>query len=207
MSTAAKSTRLKKARSGRSGKKLFLFMMVSLDGYFEGQGHDLSWHNVNREFVKFTIEQTSSVGTILFGHKTFKLMESFWPTDKAKKDPITAALINLTPKMVFSHNLLKVYETEKWKNVRIYHKIIPEEINKLKKGNSKDMAIFGSNNLAVGLAEKNLIDEFRIMVNPVVLGKGTPLFYGIKKKLNLKLIKTREFKNGNVLLFYRPDKK
>lgn len=204
MSTAAKSTRLKKARSE---KKLFLFMMVSLDGYFEGRGHDLSWHNVDREFVKFAIEQTGSVGTILFGHKTYKLMESFWPTDKARDDPKTAELINKTPKIVFSHNLLKVYETEKWKNVRIFHKVDPQEINKLKKENSKDMAIFGSNNLAVGLAEKNLIDEFRIMVNPVVLGKGTPLFYGVKKKFNLKLIKIREFKNGNVLLYYRPDKK
>ena len=181
-------------------------MMVSLDGYFEGPGHDLSWHNVDGEFVDFAIEQTSSVGTILFGRRTYELMESFWPTDQAKDDPKTAELMNSTPKIVFSHTLSGVYETDKWKNVTLIRDVRPDEIKKLKKENTKDIAIFGSNNLAVSFVEKELIDEFRIMLNPVAIGEGTPLFRGLDKKLKLKLIKTRKFKNGNILLTYRPEK-
>ncbi len=82
-----------------------------------------------------------------------------------------------------------------------------EEISKLKQQSGKDMAIFGSSDLAVIFIEHGLIDEFRIMVNPIVLGDGKPLFKGIQNKLDLKLINTRTFKSGNVLLYYQPAKK
>lgn len=79
-----------------------------------------------------------------------------------------------------------------------------KEISKLKQQSGKDLIIFGSADLAASFIQDGLIDEFRIMVNPVVLGKGTPLFQGIKDKLNLKLLKTRTFGSGNVLLSYVP---
>lgn len=185
-------------------RKLFLFMMVSLDGYFEGENHDLSWHNAdNKEFNDYAIEQTKNVGTLLFGHRTYDLMRDYWPTEDARKnDPIVAEQMNTTPKIVFSKTLEKVEETEYWENVRLIAHNVSEEIKKLKAESGKDLAVYGSNNLAVSLLEIGLLDEIRIMVNPVVIGKGTPLFKGIKSKLSFHLLNTKSFKNGNVLLTY-----
>src|SRR5579872_1265701 len=98
-------------------RKVFLFMMVSLDGYFEGPNHDLSWHNVDEEFNKFAIAQTKNVGTLLFGRRTYELMRDFWPTEEARKtDPIVANQMNTTPKIVFSRTLKEAEETKYWKN-------------------------------------------------------------------------------------------
>jgi dihydrofolate reductase len=181
--------------------KLFLFMMISLDGYFEGKDHDLSWHNVDEEFQEFAIEQLEEIGTIIFGKTTYEMMASFWPTDLAKDDPETAQLMTKTPKIVISHSL----EKADWENTTLIKENVEEELRKLKENSNKDLAIFGSSNLTVSLLEMGLVDELRIMVNPVVIGEGTPFFEGIKNKLKLKLEKTRQFKNGNVLLYYSLD--
>lgn len=184
-------------------RKVVLFMLVSLDGYFEGPKHDLSWHNVDGEFNEFAIAQTRSVGALLFGRRTYQLMEDYWPTEVARKtDPIVANLMNTTPKIVFSRTLKKVTETEHWKNVRLIKDDVKEEIMKLKKRSGKDLAVYGSSNFCVTLLEMGLLDEIRLLVNPVIIGKGTPLFAGIKKRLDFKLLNTKTFKNGNVLLFY-----
>lgn len=198
----------RKVESTSKGRKLFLFMMVSLDGYFEGENHDLSWHNVDSEFNEYAIEQTKHVGILLFGHRTYDLMKDYWPTDAARTDdPVVAELMNTTPKIVFSKTLEKIEETEYWKNVRLIKNNVEEEIKKLKEMPGKDLAVYGSNNLSVSLLETNLLDEVRIIVNPVVVGKGTPLFKGIKNKLNFTLLNTKIFKSGNVLLTYQPAKR
>lgn len=186
-----------------SMRKLFLFMMVSLDGYIEGEDHDLSWHNVDEEFNDFAIPQTESVGTLLFGRRTYELMRDFWPTEEARTtDPVVANLMNTTPKIVFSHTLERVEETEYWRNIRLVKDNVVEEVKKLKSEGGKDVAVYGSNNLCITLLEEGLLDELRIMVNPIVIGKGTPLFAGIKEKVSLQLTTSRNFKNGNVLLTY-----
>src|SRR5581483_8485656 len=185
--------------------KIFLFMMVSVDGYFEGPDHDLSWHNVDAEFNEFAIEQTKNVGTLLFGKRTYDLMSSYWPTDSARKDdPIVAELMNKTPKIVFSSSMKELTPISHWENVRLINKIDPSEIERLKAGSGKDIGVYGSNQLCVSLMEMGLVDEFRLMVNPVAIGKGTPLLYGIKNKVNLKLLDLKQFKSGNVLLNYQP---
>ena len=184
--------------------KVFLFMMVSLDGFFEGPNHEIDWHNVDGEFNEFAIEQAKDVGTILFGRRTYELMASYWPTESAMKDdPVVAGMMNNTPKIVFSRTLAEA----EWNNTRLVKGNVGEEVSKLKRMPGKDVAIFGSSDLAVSLAKDGLIDEFRIMVNPVVLGGGKRLFEGMEDKLSLKLVKTRTFKSGNVLLYYQPDKK
>ncbi len=183
-------------------RKLFAFNMVTLDGFFEGPNHDISWHQVDDEFNQFAIEQTRSVDMILFGRVTYELMASYWPTPAAlTDDPIVADLMNGLPKIVFSRTL----QTAEWNNTRLIKDNIAEEILKLKQQPGKDLALFGSANLLSTLIQMGLIDEHRIMVNPVVLGSGIPLFRGITDKLNLKLLKTRTFSSGNVLLCYRPD--
>ncbi len=179
-------------------------MMVSLDGFFEGPNHEIDWHNVDAEFNEFAIEQTREVGILLFGRKTYELMAGYWPTESAKKnDPIVAELMNRALKVVFS----KTLKEAEWNNTRLATTSAVEEVKKLKREPGKDLAIYGSNELSVSLVQAGLIDEFRIMVNPVVLGRGNLLFKGIKDRLYLKLIRTRTFKSGNVLLCYEPDKK
>ena len=181
-------------------RKIFLFMLVTLDGYYEGPNGDISWHNVDEEFNEFAVQQTSEVDTLLFGRKTYEVMASYWPTEAAiSDDPAIAGLMNSLPKIVISTTL----DAADWHNSRLVKENVAEEISKLKQGPGKEIAIFGSSDLAVSLAEMGLVDEYRIMVNPVILGEGKPLFKGADK-LSLKLIKTRTFKSGNVLLYYQP---
>jgi dihydrofolate reductase len=184
-------------------RKIFLFMMVTLDGFFEGPDGEIDWHNVDEEFNEFATNQTSEVDALLFGRKTYEMMASYWPTESARRDdPIVAGQMNSLPKIVFS----KTLDNVEWNNSRLVKDHIAEEITRLKSQPGKDLAIFGSSNLCVSLIQMGLIDEFRIMVNPVVLGRGNTLFGGLKDKLGLKLLKTRAFRNGNVLLYYEPVK-
>jgi dihydrofolate reductase len=183
-------------------RKLFAFNMMTLDGYFEGHDPwDISWHNTDAEFNEFAIEQTSSVDMILFGRVTYEGMASYWTTTEAiADDPIVAGLMNSLPKIVFS----KTLEKASWNNTRLIKDNIAEEILKLKNRPGKDMAVFGSANLLSTLMQMDLIDEHRVMVNPVLLGKGNPLFKSMDEKINLRLVKTRTFQSGNVLLYYEP---
>jgi len=182
-------------------RKVIFFMLTSLDGYFAGPGADISWHNVDEEFNEFAIQQTGEFGALLFGRVTYELMASYWPTEAAKRDdPEIANLMNGLPKLVFSRTL----EKADWDNTRLVKNNFVEEVSILKEQPGKDVAIFGSSDLAVTFIEKGLIDEFRIMVNPLALGDGKPLFEGLNSKLDLKLLRTKTFKSGNVLLYYEP---
>jgi dihydrofolate reductase len=184
-------------------RKIIFQTLISLDGFFEGPNQEIDWHNVDEEFNEFAIDFLDQVDTLLFGRVTYELMAGYWPTPAATtNDPIVAGKMNHLPKIVFSRTLKKV----EWENSRLVKENVAEEITKLKQQPGKDMVIFGSSDLAVTLLPLGLIDECRILVNPVVLGSGKPLFKGIKEKLNLKLIKTKTFKSGNVLLFYQPEK-
>ena len=184
-------------------RKVFLFMMVTLDGFFEGIDHSIDWHNVDEEFNEFAIDQLNEIDTLLFGRVTYEGMASYWPTPIAiEDDPVVAGKMNAIPKIVFSRTL----DSAEWNNSRLVKENIAEEILQLKQQPGRDLAIFGSANLAMSLLQMGLVDELRLMVNPVVLGKGKPLFEGIHEKLNLKLLKTRTFRSGNVLLCYQPDR-
>jgi len=184
-------------------RKVFMFNLVTLDGYFEGLNREIDWHNVDAEFNEYAIDMLNSADTLLFGRVTYELMANYWPTpDAIKNDPIVAEKMNTLPKIVFSRTLDKA----EWQNTRLVKGALAEEIQKMKKQPGKDMVILGSGSIVSGLAPLGLIDEYRIMVNPVILGWGKPLFTGIKDRLNLKLLKTKTFKSGNVLLYYEPIK-
>jgi dihydrofolate reductase len=159
---------------------------------------------VDDEFNQFAIEQTSTVGAILFGRVTYEGMASYWPTPAAQSnDPEVANLMNTLPKVVFSRTLQKA----DWNNTRLIKDNVAEEVLKMKQAPGDDLAVFGSANLLSSLLRLDLIDEHRIMVNPVLIGSGTPLFKNIDEKVNLKLVKTRTFRSGNVMLYYQPNKK
>jgi dihydrofolate reductase len=184
-------------------RKVLFFMMVSVDGFFEGPNREIDWHVVDEEFNEFAIGQLDSVDVLLFGRTTYEMMASYWPTPAAvADDPIVAGKMNSLPKVVFSRTLQKA----DWQNTRLVKKNVPEEVARLKEEPGRDLIIFGSSDLAVTLIQSDLLDELRIMIAPVVLGGGKTLFKGLPGRLHLKLLKTRTFRNGNVLLFYRPEK-
>lgn len=187
-------------------RKIIVFNLISLDGFFAGTDGNIDWHVVDDEFNQFAIEQTRKFGTILFGRVTYQIFEDFWPKapsdpKMSKEDLVIADIINNIEKIVFSKTLKNVGEKPNWKNVKLFKAIIPEKIKKLKRSRGRDIVIFGSGTIAQQLTNLGLVDEIRLLVNPVVLGSGKPMF---KDKLKLKFLKTRTFKNGNVLLTYVP---
>jgi dihydrofolate reductase len=182
-------------------RKVILFNMVTLDGFFEGPNGEIDWHKVDDEFNEFAIQQTGSAAGLIFGRKTYELMVSYWPTPQAETDdPQVTEIMNSIPKYVFSRTL----EEAGWKNTRLIKEDAPAEIQKLKAEPGGDLFIFGSANLSASLLQKGLIDEIRVIVNPVVLGDGRTLFEDLPGKLELELLNSRAFRSGNVLLYYRP---
>jgi dihydrofolate reductase len=139
---------------------------------------------------------------LLFGRVTYELMAGFWPTPHAAEhNPVVARRMNAGRKVVFSRTLGEAA----WSNTRLVKRGLPAEIRKMKKQpGGKGMVILGSGYIVAQLAREGLVDEFHIVVIPIILGGGRTLFEGIKKPLDLKLTSTRAFKNGNVLLTYKP---
>ena len=186
-------------------RKVILSNAVTLDGFFAGPNKELDWHIVDEEFNQYAIDLLSKVDALLFGRVTYQLMADYWPAaatnpSTPKSDLEIADKMNNLPKIVFSKTLQEV----KWNNSRLVKENIAEEISKMKQQPGKDMVIFGSGSIVSTFMQHGLIDEYRIIVNPVVLGNGKPLFKGINDKQNLKLLKTRVFGSGVVILFYEP---
>jgi dihydrofolate reductase len=185
-------------------RKVIVFNFVTLNGYFEGPERDISWHRHDAEENEYAVEMLKYGNTLLFGRVTYELMASYWPTpDAIKNDPIVAEGMNNADKIVFSRTLKKV----EWSNTRLVKDNIEEEIKKMKQMPGKNMTLLGSGSILTQFAQQGLIDEYQIMVDPVVLGDGTPIFKGIKHRLDLKLTTTRTFRDGIVLLCYQPVEK
>jgi dihydrofolate reductase len=186
-------------------RKVIMFNLITIEGYFEGVNKwDISWHQVDDEFNEFSIEQLSQSGGLVFGRVTYQGMAAYWPTPIAiKNDPVIAGMMNSIHKFVFS----KTLEKADWNNTQLIKGDAVEELKKLKQHSGKNLFIFGSANLSETFTRYGLIDEYRIMVNPIVLGAGVPMFSGKGEMLKMKLLNTKIFRNGNVLLYYQPDKK
>jgi dihydrofolate reductase len=180
--------------------KVILFNMMTLDGFFEGANGSIDWHMVDEEFNDFSVDQVKNAEGLIFGRKTYELMASYWPTPAAiGDDPAVAKHMNDISKIVFSQSLNQV----DWQNTRLVKGDAAAAVRQLKAESAQDWFIFGSANLASALIPHGLIDEYRIMLNPVILGAGRPLFQNIQAPLELKLINSRVFGNGNVLLYYK----
>jgi dihydrofolate reductase len=182
-------------------RKIIFRNLTSLDGYYEGPNREIDWHNIDAEFNDFAFSFLNTVDTLIFGRVTYELMARYWPTPEAlKHDQVVAEKMNSLSKIVFSKTLKKAV----WNNTRLVNGLITPEIVQLKLQPGKDIAIFGSSDLALHFIPNGLIDEFHILINPVILGDGKPLFKGLKEKLKLKLLKSKTFNSGNVLLYYEP---
>jgi len=160
-------------------RKLILFNMITLDGFFAGPAGEIDWHQVDDEFNQYAIDQLQEAGGLIFGRVTYQLMASYWPTPQALQDV-------------------------EWSNTRLLKGDATEELSRLKAAPGADLFIFGSANLAAGLMKKSLIDEYRLIVNPVVIGKGIPMFQNPHLPQRFRLARTRAFRNSNVLLVYQP---
>ena len=183
--------------------KLSVFNFVTLDGYFKGPNEDIGWHRHGAEENEYAAEGLGSGATLLFGRVTYEMMASYWPTPMAmQNDPVVAEGMNKADKIVFSRTLKK----PAWRNTKLVSNNIADEISKMKQSSGKDMTLLGSGSIMTQFAEQGLIDEYQIMVDPVVIGNGTPIFKGVKHTLELKLTSTRTFKSGVVLLCYQPAK-
>ena len=185
-------------------RRLMVFNNISLDGYFTDANSDMSWahKNADEEWNKFTSENASGGGVLLFGRKTYDLMASFWPTKQAyDMMPEVAEGMNNLPKVVFSRTIDKA----EWNNTKLVKDNIAEEVSRMKSESGDDMVIMGSGTIVSQLTQERLIDEYQITVHPLVLGSGRTLFEGIKQQLPLKRVNSRTFGNGNVLLTYVPE--
>jgi dihydrofolate reductase len=181
-------------------RKLSVFNQVSLDGYFVDAGGDMSWaHKQDAEWNEFTSSNAGGGGELLFGRVTYDMMKSFWPTPQAVQAmPEVAKQMNALPKVVFSTTLNEA----DWNNTTLVKSNIAEEVRKMKNESGPDMVIMGSGTIVAQLAAEGLIDQYQIVVNPIVLGSGRTMFDGVKDRLDLRLTSTRCFENGNVLLQY-----
>jgi dihydrofolate reductase len=175
-------------------------MALSLDGFYEGPKGELDWHLVDEEFYADVYEMFENMDGEIMGRKTYETMAAYWPTETAlREDPVTAKWMNSMRKYVVSRTL----KTVTWENSSLLQGDAEEAITRLKAQPGKDLGIGGSD-LIASLRDPKLIDEYRFLIVPVILGAGKPIFQGIRQRLNLKLISTKTYKSGMTGLYYRP---
>ncbi|HYT78532.1 MAG TPA: dihydrofolate reductase family protein [Actinomycetota bacterium] len=183
-------------------RKVIYSMNVSLDGFIEGPNRELDWSTPDEELHRFWNDQAREMGTFLYGRRLYELMAEYWPTADANPSAPEhvvefARIWRDMPKIVFSTTLEKV----DW-NSRLVRDNIAEEVTKLKAQPGTDMDV-GGPTLASSFMRLGLIDEYRLVVHPVVLGGGTPFFPALDNTINLRLVETRTFGSGVVYLRYQ----
>jgi dihydrofolate reductase len=198
-------------------RRIMAFNRVTADGYFASPDGKLDWVVPEPQLDKEAGEGMSGQGAILFGRRTYEMFQAFWP--HALEDPATApdphmpgrrspeiramaVWINEAAKVVFSKTLKDVT----WKNTRLLHAFDPREVEAMKKQPGPDMIVFGSGSIASQLTAHALIDEYRFVVGPVLLGSGRPLISGVPKSSRLDLLEAKTYPSGNVMLRYAPHK-
>jgi len=182
-------------------RKIISMMSVSLDGFIEGPNRELDWHMVDDELHTHFNEVLGAMGAFLSGRVTYELMAGFWPT--AETDPSsTGPMIEFAriwrdmPKVVFSRTLKRA----DW-NTTVARDVVADDVRELKAKFGGDLALGGAD-IAAAFMRQNLIDEYRLYVHPVVIGRGKPLFHASDTRIKLQLDETRVFGNGVVLLSY-----
>ena len=183
-------------------RKVMAFLHVSADGYFVGPKGDMSWarHEQDPEYKAFGDENARRDSVLLFGRVTYQMMAGWWPSPMALKQfPVMAERMNVTSKIVFSRTLDKA----EWNNTKLVNGDAINAIRSMKQEDGLDMVILGSGSLIAQLAKEGLVDEFQLLITPVTLGSGRTAFDGISRT-ELELTSSRVFKNGKVLLTYKP---
>ncbi|MCX6151219.1 MAG: dihydrofolate reductase family protein [Ignavibacteriales bacterium] len=188
-------------------RKIILSMHTSLDGFVGGKNGELDWIKFNDEMFDLVGKFSDEADAALYGRVTYQMMENYWPTAADKPAPTKHEIehsnwYNKVTKIVLSRSM----QGKHLSNTIFISENIPNEINKLKQQKGKDILIFGSPTAVHHLMQFNLIDDFWLFLNPIILGQGIPLFAGIKDKIKLKLLTTKEFSCGVTGLNYTIDK-
>jgi dihydrofolate reductase len=182
-------------------RNIILWMSVSLDGYFEGPDHDITWHKVDAEFHQYANDELAKMSAFLSGRRTHELMAGFWPTAAQLHPDVKpmvefAALWKRMPKFVYSRTLRDAGGY----NSTLVRAVVPTEVQALKAMPGGDMTVGGAE-LDAEFMRLGLIDEYRIFVHPVIVGEGKLLF-GAGLKADVDLVETKRFGNGVVMLRY-----
>jgi dihydrofolate reductase len=195
---------VRRNREGSNMATVIYSMQVSADGYIEGPGGELDWAIVDEELHRHFNDQERATDTLLYGRRLYELMASYWPT--ADSNPETpdymreyAEIWKSKPKIVFSATLDRV----EW-NSRLAETTVGEEIGRLKEQSATLISIGGAT-LAAGAIELGLVDEYWLYMNPVILGGGKPMFPRLDDRIALRLVGTRAFSSGVVLVRYSSD--
>ncbi len=182
-------------------RKIILMMSISLDGFIEGPERQIDWHRVDDELHTHFNEQLKPMGAFVMGRVTYELMSGFWPT--ADRDPSSpgpmvefARIWRDMPKIVYSRTLTRA----DW-STTVVPEVVVDEVLKLKAQPGGDLSLGGAD-LAAAFMTHDLIDEYRLYVHPVIIGRGKPLFRPSDTKMDLRLVESRAFGNGVVLLRY-----
>jgi dihydrofolate reductase len=187
-------------------RKIIMFNMVTVDGYFAGADGNIDWHQVDDEFNSFAANFIIQCDTAIFGRVTYDLFAGFWPTatneNSTPENHTIAQTLNSMRKIVITHKEL----SSDWGHTEAWKDIDTGKIKELKKHDGKNIVIYGSGTIVQQLTKMGLIDEYHFMVAPVILGGGKSLFEGSGQK-QLKLSESKEFSSGNVLLKYSANTK
>ena len=181
--------------------KLIYMMNVSLDGFVETPDHGLDWGVIDDELHSLYNDQMRGVDASLYGRRLYEVMSAYWPTGES--DPAAtkvmrefARLWNATPRIVFSNSLESVDF-----NSRLATGDVGDELAAIKAEFDGDLEV-GGPTLAAQFIERGLVDEYHLVIHPVVLGEGTPFFPRLDHRIGLKLIDTRVFGSGVVYQGY-----
>jgi dihydrofolate reductase len=187
-------------------RKVIAALNMTLDGYCD--------HTAiipDDEIHQHYADLLSGAGTLLYGRITYQLME-FWktivknPTGNKAMDEF-ALIMDKVPKIVFSHTLKNVEPIAiGWESAKLANRVLEEEVLELKQQSGKDIYV-GSRSIIIQLMKLNLIDEFQLCVHPVISGSGLPLFENLNDRTILKLIKSKTFSSGAIILYYEPTNK
>ena len=191
-------------------RNLASFIVTSLDGFYVGPNGEFDWPIVDEEFNDFAIRQLDGAGTASwterarsFGRVTYEHMAAYWPTDLAQaNDTGITRRMNEKPKLVFSRTL----KNADWTGSSLLRGEATERAAEAKWGEGQELLVIGSPHLTAALTEAGLLDELRIMVSPIVLGRGRSLFEDLQERISLTLLRVEHFASGNVLLTYRPSR-
>lgn len=179
-------------------RKVIMWDMVAVDGFFEGPGRDIGWFVFEEELERYILETQEQAGTLIFGRVTYEMMASYWPSATGR----IADFMNRIEKVVFSTTMTD----PGWSNAKLVKGGVAEAVSALKARPGGDIFLFGSADFAATLIEQGLVDEYRLGINPVILGSGTRLFKGGEFRLGLKLLDARRLKSGVVILHYAPER-
>ena len=180
--------------------RLTSFTFISLNGYYKGYLEDISWHQHGEDEARFSLQNLKSGNTLLFGRKTFEMMQSFWTSEMAHNSfPEIARLMNDARKIVVS----KVLDASSWNNTTFINKNLLDQIRSMKESSKNDLTILGSGSLLKQLTHARLIDEYQIMLDPIFIKNGYPMLNNLSKNLELQLSSSEVFDSGIILMTYQ----